>query len=89
MTREGTIFIDDLTYQLGKNKVIGNAQIKSLDDPEYTASLSSDRIDLHLLLEFINHPEGPRGGTVKFTVSGKGNLNKLDESSFRGTVGIQ
>ncbi|MCH8208472.1 MAG: AsmA family protein [Nitrospinae bacterium] len=89
MTREGTIFIDNLTYQLGKNKVIGNAQIKSLDDPEYTVSLSSDRIDLHLLLEFIKLPEGPRGGTVKFKVSGKGNLNKLNESSFRGTVGIQ
>lgn len=88
VTKEGAIFVEDLTYQLGKNKVSGKMHIKNIDDPEYTMNLTSRQLAILPLKNFFMSTQGSRGGALRFDISGKGNLKKVKESKFRGSVDL-
>ncbi|MBI5428326.1 MAG: hypothetical protein HZA02_08645, partial [Nitrospinae bacterium] len=79
-----SIAFDQLTYELGGNKVAGRAFLNSFDDPAFTVNLSARDVKMDSLGPFLEPFKAEPKGIVRFDIGGKGNLRRFDASEFAG-----
>ncbi len=79
-----SIAFDQLTYELGGNKAVGRAFLKSFDDPAFTVSLSARDVKMDSLGPFLEPFKAEPKGVVRFDIGGKGDLRRFDASEFEG-----
>jgi len=89
VTSKGAIFIEDLAYQLEKNKIYGKMHIKHFNNPEFTMDLNSKQLEILSLSKFFKSTiNGSMGGELKFDIAGKGHLKNIEASRFRGSADL-
>jgi hypothetical protein len=85
---KGLVF-GSIEYGLGGNKVTGSGQIKSFRDPSYSIHFKADDFLAHPAAQFIVPLKYSEAGAMSFDIRGSGNLNRLEDSMFDGTLKLK
>ena len=83
---EKGIVVDHLKFTLGDNTVIGKAKIKSLVDPVYSVKVSASGLRTSTIAPTVAILKGNQDGKIYFDISGRGNLNQIEDSWVEGSV---
>ncbi len=83
--KEG-IVVDHLKIVLDDSTVTGKAKIKSLVDPEYSIKLSTSGLRTNTMASVVAVLKNNRGGEIDFDISGRGNLNNVEDSWVEGSA---
>jgi hypothetical protein len=78
--------IDSWSYELGGNQVSGTAEVRGLDNPEFTISMASNNFQIYPSRQFFRFLDAEMDGITDFQVTGSGNLNNLKDSKFEGEM---
>ncbi|MDP6336318.1 MAG: AsmA-like C-terminal region-containing protein [Nitrospinaceae bacterium] len=83
--KEG-IVVDHLKFVLDDSTVTGKAKIKSLVDPEYSIKLSASGLRTNTMASVVAVLKNNRAGKIDFDISGRGNLNNVEDSWVEGSA---
>jgi len=83
--REGILF-NQFKFTLDGNSVTGEAKLKSLSNPEYSIKLSGVGFEANAMKGMVNLFDNNTDGKIDFQVLGQGNLNKPEDSFFKGSA---
>lgn len=83
--REGILF-NQFEFTLDGNSVTGEAKIKSFSNPEYSIKLSGIGFEANAMKGMVNLFDNNTDGKIDFQVLGQGNLNKSEDSFFKGSA---
>ncbi len=83
--KEG-IVVDHLKFVLDDSTVTGKAKIKSLVDPEYSIKLSASGLRTNTMASVVAVLKNSRAGKIDFDISGRGNLNNVEDSWVEGSA---
>jgi len=83
--KEG-IVVDHLKIVLDDSTVTGKAKIKSLVDPEYSIKLSTSGLRTNTMASVVAVLKNNRDGEIDFDISGRGNLNNVEDSWVEGSA---
>ncbi|MBT6601841.1 MAG: hypothetical protein HOB32_09355 [Nitrospina sp.] len=86
--REGILF-NQFKFTLDGNSLIGEAKIKSFSDPEYFIKLSGVGFEVSVMKRLVDFFENSTEGKIDFQVLGQGNLNKPEDSFFKGSAALK
>ena len=87
-SKEG-IVVRNIVYNLGENRIVGKANIRSLDKPEFFIQMASNNFKTELLAKFLKPFRINRRGSADFQIQGRGNFNKLEYSKFEGMINLK
>ncbi|KMP11456.1 hypothetical protein UZ36_04320 [Candidatus Nitromaritima sp. SCGC AAA799-C22] len=85
-TKKDGIVIDRLEFALDNNRVTGKARVKSFIDPEYSIELQASGFKTQPVASVVDVLQHNREGKVDFNISGRGNLNRIEDSWFEGSA---
>jgi len=83
--REGILF-NQFKFILDGNSVTGEAKLKSFSNPEYSIKLSGVGFEANAMKGMVNLFDNNTDGKIDFQVLGQGNLNKPEDSFFKGSA---
>ena len=83
--REGILF-NQFKFTLDGNSVTGEAKLKSFSNPEYSIKLSGVGFEANAMKGMVNLFDNNTDGKIDFQVLGQGNLNKPEDSFFKGSA---
>ncbi len=83
--KEG-IVVEHLKFVLDDSTVTGKAKIKSLVDPEYSIKLSASGLRTNTMASVVAVLKNNRAGKIDFDISGRGNLNNVEDSWVEGSA---
>ncbi|MCL0039763.1 hypothetical protein M1M85_02310 [Nitrospinaceae bacterium] len=83
--REGILF-NQFKFTLDGNSMRGEAKLKSFSNPEYSIKLSGVGFEANAMKRMVNFFDNSTDGKIDFQVLGQGNLNKPENSFFKGSA---
>jgi len=86
--KEG-IVVDQLKFILDESSVTGKAKIKSFANPEYSIKINAADLKTNTVASVIDIFKNNQDGKVDFNISGRGNLNQIEDSLFKGSAVLQ
>ena len=86
LTEKGGLNIKDWVYELSGNKISGSMQIPDLDKRDFTVQFASKEFTAHPSYQILK--SWAADGSINFNISGTGNLNQLENSSFGGKIDL-
>jgi hypothetical protein len=78
--------IEDWSYEIRGNKIIGSMQIPDLNIRNFKVELASE--EFRAFSSHIFSDSWTADGSVNFKISGNGNLNQLEDSRFAGKMDL-
>ncbi|MCH8311486.1 MAG: AsmA family protein [Nitrospinae bacterium] len=87
-SKEG-IVVRNIVYNLEENRIVGKANIKNLDNPEFFVQIISKNFKTELLAKFLKPFRINRKGSADFKIQGRGNFNHLENSRFKGMINLK
>ncbi|MCL0045516.1 hypothetical protein M1N16_04720 [Nitrospinaceae bacterium] len=82
---EGILF-NQFKFALDGNSMRGEAKLKSFSNPEYSIKLSGVGFKANAMKRMVNFFDNSTDGKIDFQVLGQGNLNKPEDSFFKGSA---
>ena len=80
------ITLDQFKFILDSNSFTGTGNIKNLSDPKYLIKFNGIGFESNTIGPLMDIFSNNVGGKIDFNVLGEGNLNKLEDSVFKGSV---
>jgi uncharacterized protein involved in outer membrane biogenesis len=80
------IALDRFNFFLDSNSFTGTANIKNLSDPTYLIKINGIGFKANTLGSLMNIFSNNTSGKIDFNVVGEGNLNRLEDSFFKGSA---
>jgi len=80
------IVVDQLKFVIDDNGMTGKARIKSFVDPEYSIRINAAGLRTVAMASMLDVLQNNKAGKVDFNISGRGNLNRLEDSLFKGSA---
>ena len=64
----------------------GKARVKSFADPEYSIKINAKELKTNAVASVVDVLKNNQGGAIDFNVSGRGNLDRVEDSLFKGSA---
>ncbi|SVC55234.1 uncharacterized protein METZ01_LOCUS308088, partial [marine metagenome] len=68
------------------SSVTGKARVKSFADPEYSIKINAKGLKTNAVASVVDALKNNQDGTIDFNVSGRGNLDRVEDSLFKGSA---